>query len=36
MKKLLLTNRQSPGDIVMLTVAVRDLRQPWIAIFLPL
>ena len=27
MKKLLLRNRQSPGDIVMLTAAVRDLRR---------
>ena len=27
MKKLLLKNRQSPGDIVMLTAAVRDLHR---------
>ncbi len=27
MKKLILTNRQSPGDIVMLTAAVRDLHR---------
>ena len=27
MKRLLLTNKQSPGDIVMLTAAVRDLHR---------
>ena len=27
MRKLILTNRQSPGDIVMLTAAVRDLKR---------
>jgi len=27
MKKLILTNRQSPGDVVMLTAAVRDLKR---------
>ena len=27
MRKLILTNRQSPGDIVMLTAAVRDLHK---------
>ena len=27
MKKLILSNRQSPGDIVMLTAAVRDLHR---------
>ncbi len=27
MRKLILSNRQSPGDIVMLTAAVRDLHR---------
>ena len=27
MRKLILRNHQSPGDIVMLTAAVRDLKK---------
>jgi hypothetical protein len=30
MQKLILRNFQSPGDIVMLTAAVRDLHLTWI------
>ncbi len=29
MQKLILRNFQSPGDIVMLTAAVRDLHLTW-------
>lgn len=34
MKKLILTNRQSPGDILMLTAAVRDLHLTYPGRFL--